>query len=300
MFPTKYSTLLLLILVSIGVSSCGDKVETRPWQESFGTAVEFGFEDIDPEKGELQGSVILRGVKSPTDFKSFKVYWSSSANEGDKSDLLGQRSFANFTANPLLEIPQNTASKGMYFLLFISNGDKEQFTGKFLKIRDLDKTAPDPKAQVPAGETPAAPGTPGAIPQMSPMGSASSQYNPGNHKIHFSFDQSSISSQYRNQLEQAFIEYPELNEGKLVIVGHADERGSNAYNLALGQRRAQSIKNYLVQVIGIEKRNIKIISCGEEQPLDRKDSESAWAANRRAVTLQIESQSYDCALQPQF
>ncbi len=71
------------------------------------------------------------------------------------------------------------------------------------------------------------------------------------------------------------------NAVKFQIEGHCDERGTNEYNLALGERRANSVKNYLTS-LGIEASRIVTISYGEERPLDPKQDEEAWAKNRRA------------------
>ena len=68
---------------------------------------------------------------------------------------------------------------------------------------------------------------------------------------------------------------------KIQIEGHCDERGTQEYNLALGQRRADEAAKYLVD-LGIGKDRIKTISYGEEMPLDKGQSEAAWAKNRRA------------------
>jgi len=71
------------------------------------------------------------------------------------------------------------------------------------------------------------------------------------------------------------------NALKFQVEGHCDERGTNEYNLALGERRANSVKNYLTS-LGIEASRIVTISYGEERPLDPKQDEEAWAKNRRA------------------
>ena len=75
--------------------------------------------------------------------------------------------------------------------------------------------------------------------------------------------------------------YPKV---KIQIEGHCDERGTNEYNLALGERRANSTKNYLVS-LGISPDRISTISYGEEKPLDPGHNEEAWAKNRRAHTI---------------
>lgn len=70
----------------------------------------------------------------------------------------------------------------------------------------------------------------------------------------------------------------------ITIEGHCDERGTNGYNLALGDRRAESVKTFLVD-LGIDKSRLTTLSYGEEQPLDRGTGEAAWAKNRRAHFL---------------
>jgi len=74
---------------------------------------------------------------------------------------------------------------------------------------------------------------------------------------------------------------------KILIEGHCDERGTEEYNLALGERRAKSTMDYLVS-LGIPIEKIRIISYGKSQPLDPGHDESAWAKNRRAQFLIIE------------
>jgi len=67
----------------------------------------------------------------------------------------------------------------------------------------------------------------------------------------------------------------------VVIEGHTDERGTVAYNLALGDRRAESVRIFLME-LGVDIGRIRTISYGEENPIDPGQSESAWAKNRRA------------------
>ena len=64
------------------------------------------------------------------------------------------------------------------------------------------------------------------------------------------------------------------------VEGHTDDRGSDEYNIALGQRRAQSVRSYLGN-LGFSSGSIKTVSYGEEQPNDRGQNEAAWARNRR-------------------
>jgi peptidoglycan-associated lipoprotein len=74
---------------------------------------------------------------------------------------------------------------------------------------------------------------------------------------------------------------------KILVEGHCDERGTEEYNLALGEKRAKSTMDYLVS-LGLPSEKIRIISYGKSQPLDPGHDESAWAKNRRAQFLIIE------------
>jgi len=100
-------------------------------------------------------------------------------------------------------------------------------------------------------------------------------------RIHFDFDKYHIRSGDAKILEknaEALKAYP---DERVKIEGHCDERGTNEYNLSLGERRAIAASDYLVR-LGIEKKRISIISYGEERPLVPEHNESAWAKNRRA------------------
>jgi peptidoglycan-associated lipoprotein len=76
-------------------------------------------------------------------------------------------------------------------------------------------------------------------------------------------------------------QYPNLY---VTIEGHSDERGTREYNLALGERRANSVRDYLV-ALGVEAVRINVISYGKERPAVAGSDESSWAQNRRGVTV---------------
>ena len=98
--------------------------------------------------------------------------------------------------------------------------------------------------------------------------------------IHFDFDSAVIKPQdipYLESLAEFLQNHPDY---KLIIEGHCDERGSEMYNLALGQRRADAVKKFLVN-LGINPDRIQTISYGEEKPVDPRHCEEAWAKNRR-------------------
>lgn len=99
--------------------------------------------------------------------------------------------------------------------------------------------------------------------------------------VYFDFDRSEIVSPSRITLDgklDVLSAYPSV---RLLISGHADERGSDEYNLALGQRRAAAAKRYLVQR-GISENRLEIVSFGEERPVCTAGDESCWMRNRRA------------------
>jgi len=98
--------------------------------------------------------------------------------------------------------------------------------------------------------------------------------------IHFDFDKYDIRSGDAEILKEnaaLLMKHPTL---KIQIEGHCDERGTSEYNLALGERRANSAKKYLVS-LGMRADQISTISYGEEKPLDPGHNEEAWAKNRR-------------------
>jgi peptidoglycan-associated lipoprotein len=99
--------------------------------------------------------------------------------------------------------------------------------------------------------------------------------------IHFDFDKYDIRLEDAEVLKEnsaLLMKHPMM---KFQIEGHCDERGTGEYNLALGERRANSTKDYLAS-LGIDASRIVTISYGEEMPLDPKQNEEAWAKNRRA------------------
>lgn len=108
----------------------------------------------------------------------------------------------------------------------------------------------------------------------------------GQNVIFFDTDRYNIDSADAAALQtQAMYlqRYPQLN---ITVEGHCDERGTREYNLALGERRANAAKNYLVS-LGVSPDRIRTVSQGKERPVDTASNESAWARNRRAVSIVI-------------
>ena len=102
-----------------------------------------------------------------------------------------------------------------------------------------------------------------------------------NEDILFEFDSASLSAQAQEILRAKAAWLRENPRARVVIEGHCDERGTNEYNLALGDRRAFSSKAFLVD-LGIADSRLTTISYGEERPVDASPTEDAWAKNRRA------------------
>lgn len=104
--------------------------------------------------------------------------------------------------------------------------------------------------------------------------------------VYFEFDKSDITPQAIASLNKN-AEWLKANpKVKILVEGHCDERGTIEYNLALGQKRATSVRNYLIS-LGIKAERINSISYGEEKPLDPAHNEEAWARNRRAHTVLV-------------
>jgi peptidoglycan-associated lipoprotein len=99
--------------------------------------------------------------------------------------------------------------------------------------------------------------------------------------IHFAFDSSELNPMSRTLLKEKALWLGENAGVTVVIEGHCDDRGTMEYNLALGDRRAFSVKKFLVD-LGIAESRLSTISYGEERPLDTANNETAWAKNRRA------------------
>lgn len=104
------------------------------------------------------------------------------------------------------------------------------------------------------------------------------------NKIYFEFDSSAVDEESQQVIEahsQFLVENPDVN---VVLEGHADERGTREYNLALGERRANSVAEIMV-AYGVAPGRIQSISYGEERPAAMGSDESAWQLNRRVVIL---------------
>jgi peptidoglycan-associated lipoprotein len=99
--------------------------------------------------------------------------------------------------------------------------------------------------------------------------------------IYFAYDKSALSAEAKQKLAQNAEWMKAHRKTTVQVEGHTDERGSVEYNLSLGERRAKSVKAYLVS-LGVDAKHLTTISYGEEKPIVPGDTEAAWSKNRRA------------------
>jgi peptidoglycan-associated lipoprotein len=97
----------------------------------------------------------------------------------------------------------------------------------------------------------------------------------------FDYDQATLSDQARATLEKHALWLQNHRAAQVTVEGHCDERGTAEYNLALGDQRARSARDYLVS-LGVSADRLRTVSYGKERPLDPLDSEAAYSRNRRA------------------
>jgi len=144
-------------------------------------------------------------------------------------------------------------------------------------------SAPAPSAPEPTSSTPAAaPSTPAPAPAATTARPVPAEFAtiPELRDIHFDFDKYDIRPDAARTLDANAAWLKSNGNHLLLIEGHCDERGTNEYNLALGERRAKSAMNYLVSQ-GVQAARITIISYGEERPLCSEHNETCWQQNRR-------------------
>ena len=150
------------------------------------------------------------------------------------------------------------------------------------------KKAPEELPPPPPSTTATPTPTPATTPSGPSVGSQAHFENAvnGQNVIYFDTDRFNIDSADAAALQtqaQYLAQYPQVS---ITVEGHADERGTREYNLALGERRANAAKNYLVS-IGVDANRIRTVSYGKERPVALASNEQAWAQNRRAVSVVI-------------
>ena len=121
---------------------------------------------------------------------------------------------------------------------------------------------------------------PTAIREEAALSDSAAQLQAALEKIYFDFDSFVLSGQSRDSLSRDAKLLLKNGSAKVQIEGHCDERGSDEYNLALGEKRAKAAMNYLV-TLGVPSSQLSFISYGKEKPADSGHDEAAWAKNRR-------------------
>ena len=105
-------------------------------------------------------------------------------------------------------------------------------------------------------------------------------------RVFFATNRSSLTTKSRDTLRKQATFLRKNKDLNVTIEGHADERGTREYNLALGERRANAAKDYLM-TYGISGKRISVISYGKEKPVNTGSTPLAWSQNRRAVTVKV-------------
>ncbi len=146
---------------------------------------------------------------------------------------------------------------------------------------EVKQSAPAPTASAAPAARSAQPAAPAAAPQASVAARpAPAAGAPDKRSVYYDFDKYDVKSDYR-QIVEANAKYLANKTSKITIEGNCDERGSREYNLALGQRRADSVKS-LMKLLGVPDSRIETVSYGEEKPVAQGHDEAAWSKNRRS------------------
>ncbi|MBU3735935.1 MAG: peptidoglycan-associated lipoprotein Pal [Methylobacterium sp.] len=148
------------------------------------------------------------------------------------------------------------------------------------------------ESKTPAASQPAAPAAPAAsgAPEATTTPATESAVkvnpltDPGNilskRSIYFDFDKDEVKPEFRPLVEAHAKYLSENPDARVMLQGNADDRGSREYNLALGQRRAVAVKK-VMNVLGMQDKQIETVSYGEEKPRCSEQAESCWSQNRR-------------------
>ncbi len=151
----------------------------------------------------------------------------------------------------------------------------------------LGACASDPAPTATTGGTgaaaPAAPAATAAAPGIRPGSQEDLVQNVGD-RVFFDFDKSELRPEARRTIERWAAWMRQHGNVTITIEGHADERGTREYNIALGERRATAARNFLVSQ-GIDARRVATISYGKERPAVLGSNEGAWRQNRRGVAV---------------
>jgi len=139
---------------------------------------------------------------------------------------------------------------------------------------------PPPPAPAPA---PMAAPAPAPMSKIIPGSAEDLRVNVGD-TVHFDFNAYSVLDADKATLQRQAAWLAKFPAIKVTVEGNADERGTREYNLALGARRANAVKEYLVS-LGVSSARVDTVSYGKEKPICSESTESCWAQNRRGVTI---------------
>ncbi len=171
-------------------------------------------------------------------------------------------------------------------LLFTASCGKKSLKADIETMKDKTKEAPAPPPPAPAP-------APAPVVQKAPepvkiseeeiraREKASAMQALMNEDVYFDYDSAALASAAQEILKKKAVYLNKYSNVSITIEGHCDERGTNEYNLALGERRAESAKKFLVD-LGLAASRFTTISFGEEKPVDTGSNEAAWSKNRRA------------------
>ena len=165
------------------------------------------------------------------------------------------------------------------FLVMISAGGcakKVATTTQAIEVKEKPVAPPPPREEVIAKEQPPVIQEQPIVREPEPSGTLGDAY--------FDFDRSDIRPDARKVLESDATWLKSNSRARIKIEGHCDERGTTEYNLALGQRRAEATKRFLV-ALGIDVSRLSTISYGEERPVCTDHQEGCWSKNRRSHFL---------------
>ncbi len=141
------------------------------------------------------------------------------------------------------------------------------------------KEVPPPEAPPPA---PMAAPAPAPVSSIVPGSAEDLRVNVGD-TVHFDYDQYSLTDEDKGTLQRQSSWLQKYPAVRVTIEGHADERGTREYNLALGARRANAVKEYLAS-LGVSSSRLETVSYGKERPVCTQSDEGCYAQNRRGVT----------------
>lgn len=171
-------------------------------------------------------------------------------------------------------------------LLFTASCGKKSLTADIETMKDKTKEAPapPPRASAPA-PAPVVQKAPAPVKiseeEMRAREKASAMQALMNEDVYFDYDSAALAPAAQEILKKKAITLNKYSNISITIEGHCDERGTNEYNLALGERRAESAKKFLID-LGLAVSRFTTISYGEEKPVGTGSNEEAWVKNRRA------------------